>query len=133
MSREANVKRELPSVTPDGHWEERVLDLVVRMREAKIRERDKAHQEALAQSPADPTIQENAKLYAMIAEQKNQDGSYRPLTYDEIMERGERFLGRLISLYARGLAALAKKESPSSEASSEETGATQKQSDLVRP
>jgi len=123
----------LPEVADDGTW---LVDLAgeqFRMREAKLRERDQALDEAMRERPAAPDLYMNSRLLSMVTERRGKDGAYEPLTFGEIMERGESFYQTLQAQYLLGLAAKVQRTKKSS-ANSKKAETSQGQPEaLIRP
>ena len=126
-------KMKLPEIAADDTWTWTVQGATYRFREEKLRERSQAANEARTIAPSMPDYDEQARVLAMVVQRRKQDGTFEPVTYGEIMEKGRRLFEALSSAYLMGLAALEKKQVGFLETSKEETTAIQKSEESVRP
>jgi len=118
----------LPEISSDGYWTKEVWGQTFRFREAKLRERSLASNQARAVAPNSPNYEEQARLFSMIVQRRMQDGAWEELPFGEIMEKGETFLYELTSIYEDGILAKKIQVKKSSKTSKQAAEATSQKS-----
>jgi hypothetical protein len=119
------AKPALPQIIDGKFWESEIDGEIFRFREAKLKERSQAANEARLVAPQEPAFEEQARILAFVTQRKLPDGRYEPLPLSEIQERSERFFAKLNNAYQLGLIALEAEIKKLSAQSKPETSQTQ--------